>query len=350
MTGGCGFVGSNIARTWVRGDDARRAVVLDISSPDAAAVAWFSDVAGRVEFVQADLRDPLALAGVSSPETITHVVHAAMIAHVPEWERSDPRRFLDVNIGGTVNVLEWARALPALGRLVYVSTGGVYGDPTASSPSEPQPEDGPFNPPELYPISKLACEAIARRYAALFEIDLRITRLSGVFGPMERRTSGRTIMSAGHAIATAVSVGRPLRVSRRSLAAGGDFLSAEDIADGTVRLLTAPAHALHHDAYNLAFGTFTGLQELLEAAQLAAPALQIEIVDSADDADIDMDPGDRLARWNAYAIDRARADLGWAPRRLQAQLESYLSWVEGDRRRRGDTPSGGAQDPPDSAL
>jgi nucleoside-diphosphate-sugar epimerase len=260
-------------------------------------------------------------------------VHAAMIAHVPEWEREDPRRFLDVNIGGTVNVLEWARALPALERLVYISTGGVYGDPSPASPTGPQPEDGPFNPPELYPISKLACELIARRYAALFGLDIRITRLSGVFGPMERRTSGRTIMSAGHAIATALSEDRALRVTRRGVGAGGDFLSAEDIAEAMVRLLAAPAGALHHTVYNLAYGTFTGLRELLDAAQLAAPALRIELVDEDDEADIDMDPADRLARWNAYAIDRARADLGWAPRPLREQLAGYLGWVGGDPRR-----------------
>jgi nucleoside-diphosphate-sugar epimerase len=333
VTGGCGFVGSNILRAWLRGDDGRSAIAVDISSPDAAAVEWFADVAARLEFVQADLRDPLAFAGVSSPDTITHVVHAAMIAHVPEWEQSDPRRFLDVNIGGTVNALEWARTLPALERFVYISTGGVYGDPTAASPTGPQPEDGPFNPPELYPISKLACEAIARRYAALFGLDLRITRLSGVFGPMERRTSGRTIMSAGHAVASAICAGRPLRVSRRGLAAGGDFLSAEDIADGTVRLLTARADALHHAVYNLAFGTFTGLRELLDAAQTAAPALQIETAEPGGQTDIDMDPADRLARWNAYAIDRAEADLGWAPRPLREQISSYLTWVDGDARR-----------------
>ncbi len=305
---------------------------MDISGPDRAAREWFDDVAPRIEFAQADLRDRDALSRVSSPETITHVVHAAMIAHVPEWELSDPRRYLDVNIGGTVNALEWVRALPALVRVVYVSTGGVYGDPTAATPTGPQLEDGPFNPPELYPISKLASEAIARRYAELFGLDLRITRLSGVFGPMERRTVGRTIMSAGHAIASAVSADRPLRVSRRSLAAGGDFLSAEDIADGVVRLLEMPAAALHHDTYNLAFGTFTDLRDLLEAARSAAPGLTIEIVEP-ESADIDMNPGDRLARWNAYAIARARCDLGWAPRPLAEQLASYLHWVDRHRDR-----------------
>ena len=147
MTGGCGFVGSNIVRSWLRADGRRTAVALDISAPDAAAAEWFADVAERLELVQADLRDPLALAGVSSPETITHVVHAAMIAHVPEWERSDPRRFLDVNIGGTVNVLEWARELHGLERFVYISTGGVYGDPTPASPPGPSPRMGPSTRP-----------------------------------------------------------------------------------------------------------------------------------------------------------------------------------------------------------
>ena len=324
-------MGTNIVRAWLREDAGRRAVAVDISPPDAAAVEWFADVADRIDFVRSDLAAADPLAAVAAPETITHVVHAAMIAHVPEWERATPRRFLDVNIGGTVNVLEWARGLPALERLVYISTGGVYGDPTPASPTGPQPEDGPFNPPELYPISKLACENIARRYAELFALDLRIVRLSGVFGPMERRTSGRTIMSAGHAIASALVTGRPLRVTPRSLEAGGDFLSAEDIADGLVRLLTAHAAALRHDTYNLAYGSFTGLGELLDAARSVAPELQIDVVEPArDEADIDMNPADRLARWNAYAIDRARADLGWSPRPLRAQVGSYLQWVDGD--------------------
>lgn len=319
-------------RSWLSGGDDRSAVVVDISAPDAAAAEWFAGVASRVEFVQADLRAADALAAVSSPETVTHVVHAAMLAHVPEWELSAPRDFLDVNIGGTVNVLEWARALPALERIVYISTGGVYGDPSPGSPAGPQPEEGPFNPPEFYPISKFACEAICRRYAELFGLDLRITRLSGVFGPMERRTAGRTIMSAGHAIAAAVCEDRPLRVTGRSLEAGGDFLSAEDIAEGTVRLLTARACALRHDTYNLAFGTFTALRELIDAARLAVPALEIEVVE-AGAADIDMDPADRLARWNAYAIARAREDLGWQPRPLADQIATYLAWVDGDPRR-----------------
>lgn len=333
LTGGCGFVGPNIVRSWLAGGDDRSAVVVDIAAPDATATEWFSGVASRVEFVQADLRDPDALAAVSSPGTITHVVHAAIIAHVPEWEQATPRIFLDVNIGGTVNMLEWARALPALERFVYFSTGGVYGDPGPGSPTGPQPEEGPFNPPELYPISKFACEAICRRYAELFGLDLRITRLSGVFGPMERRTTGRTIMSAGHAIAAAVCADRPLRVSARSLEAGGDFLSSEDIGEGAVRLLTAPADALHHDTYNLAFGTFTALSELLDAARLAVPTLEIEVVEEGGAADIDMDPGDRLARWNAYAITRARTDLDWGPRPLADQIASYLAWVDRDPRR-----------------
>jgi nucleoside-diphosphate-sugar epimerase len=53
-------------------------------------------------------------------------------------------------------VLEWARTLLGLRRLIYLGTGGVYGEPSAASPAGPQPEEGPLDPPELYAVSKLA--------------------------------------------------------------------------------------------------------------------------------------------------------------------------------------------------
>ena len=323
ITGGCGFVGANIARTFLRALPDSEVVVLDIAGPDTVADTWFSDVASRIQFRRVDIQDRDLGTSVPDSDSVTHVVHSAMLAHVDPWEIADPRRYLDINIGGSVNVLEWARTLPNLRRFLYTSTGGVYGEPTDGSPSSPQPEDGPFNPPELYAISKMATEAILHRYADLFGFDARIVRLSGVFGPMERPTFGRTIMSAGHAIAAAVAEGRELRVSRRSFAAGGDFLSAEDIARGVHALLCARAPA--YDAYNLAFGTFTTVPELLDAAVLAAPTLRYVATDH--DADIDMDPANRRARWNAYDITRACEDLGWMPRPLTEQFASYFEWM-----------------------
>lgn len=328
VTGGAGLVASNVVRELLSADPRARAVVLDLAPLEGLIREYLAPFDGRVAYHRSDIRDVARLDAIPDAGSITHVVHAAMVAHVPDWERDDPRRFLDANVTGTVNVLEWARRLPRLRRFVYVSSGGVYGEPTRWSTDEPQPEDGPFNPPELYAISKLAAEQTARRYGELFGLDVRTVRLSGVFGPMERPTPGRALMSMPYALCRALCEDRAVRITERTMRAGGDFLSAEDVALAMRRILTAarPEHAV----YNIAFGRFTPVEELLDAACTAAPELRVELVGEPAGADVDMDPARRRARWNGYAIDRLRSELGWAPRPLRDQLASYLEWVGED--------------------
>jgi nucleoside-diphosphate-sugar epimerase len=151
---------------------------------------------------------------------------------------------------------------------------------------------------------------------------VRIVRLSGVFGPLERPTRGRAIMSPVWHLAEAVAADRALRVTAQTHAAGGDFLSAEDIAGAVALLLTAGG--LRHRVYNIAAGSFTTIAELAAAAGRAGSPVRLQTVDG--EADLDLDPGLRLARWNAYATDRLRADVPWEPRPLEEQLRTYLSW------------------------
>jgi UDP-glucose 4-epimerase len=244
---------------------------------------------------------------------------------VPEWERERPRAYVDVNVGGTATVLEWARTLPELRRFLYVSTGGVYGEQTVASSDAPQSEDGPLAPPELYPITKYASELIVRRYAELFGFDHRMVRLSGVFGPLERPTVSRTLMSPVCALVEAAVAGRPLRVSARALDSVGDHISAEDVADGLTRLALADVPA--YRTYNLAHGERTTFRELVACAAEAGLDVQVDVVDDPADAEIDQDPANRRARWNAYEIERARRDLGWEPRALAEQLRTYARFV-----------------------
>jgi nucleoside-diphosphate-sugar epimerase len=248
-----------------------------------------------------------------------------MVAHVPEWELERPRAYVETNVLGTANVLEWARTQTRLERFVYISTGGVYGEQSPASSETPQSEDGPLAPPELYAISKHASEQIVRRYGELFALDVRRVRLSGVFGPLERRTVSRTLMSPVHTLAHAALLGRPLTVTARTLDSVGDHISAEDVADGIASLARVPAPA--HDVYNLALGRLTTFRELLAAAEEAGAPVELEIVERAADAALDLDPANRRARWNAYDIARARADLGWEPRPLVEQLRTYVSWL-----------------------
>ena len=325
VTGGAGFVMSNVVRTLLEGDDDARAVVLDLGPRDAVATEFFAPFEHRLDWVTGDIRDAAALDRAFSFGAITHIVHGATLTHYPAWERENPARFLDVNVMGTAALLDRARRCADLRRFIYVSSGAVYGEPGPTSPAGPQPETGPFDLPEFYAISKFAAEQISRRYRELFGIDLVRVRFSGVFGPMERPTGGRVLMSAAYWMMRAHLERRPLGVTRRTLAAGGDFLSAEDVAGGVAALLNAPRCA--HEVYNIALGSFVSMPEVFEAFASVAPGFEHTVVDEAE-ADVTMDPENRLARWNAYAIDRICSDSNWRPRPLAEQLAGYLSWVE----------------------
>ena len=327
VTGACGFVMSNVVRTLFESDEEARAVILDLGPRDAVAKDFFAPFEHRLDWVTGDIRDAVALDRAFSFGEITHIVHGATLTHYPAWEREAPARFVDVNVMGTVSVLDRARRLSGLRRFIYVSSGAVYGEPIASSPAGPQPETGPFDLPEMYAISKFAAEQVSRRYRELFGMDLVRVRFSSVFGPMERPTGARALMSAPYWMMRAYLERRPLGVTRRTLVAGGDFLSAEDVASGVCALLHAPRCA--HEAYNIAYGSFVPMAEVFDAFRSIAPDFEQALVEEAE-ADVSMDPENRLARWNAYAIDRMTNDFGWRPRPLAEQLASYRRWVEAD--------------------
>ena len=172
---------------------------------------------------------------------------------------------------------------------------------------------------------------VARRYGELFGLDVVRVRFSGVFGPMERRTPARCLMSAPYHMVRAHLERRPLRVTRGTLAAGGDFLSSEEVGEGVAALLRAPRCA--YRAYNIAAGRFQTMEEVFGAFRSVAPGFELEVADESR-AEVAMNPEDRLARWNAYAIERMRDDVGWRPRPLPEQFGRYLGWVEEDPERR----------------
>lgn len=324
LTGGNGLVGANLSRRLLESEPDSELIVVDREAPGPLVIALLGERRSRVTFLQGNINDPAALDGLE-PDRVRLVIHAAMIAHVPEWEHTRPRDYVATNILGTANVLEWARTQTGLERVVYVSTGGVYGEQAPESSEAPQSEDGPLAPPELYAISKHASEQIVRRYGELFGLDVRRVRLSGVFGPLERRTISRTIMSPVHTVLQAGVLGQPVRVTPRTLLSVGDHISATDVADGLAALVRTPSPA--HDVYNLAHGELTTFTELIALAEQAGAPVDLRVVDDPAEAELDLDPANRRARWNAYDITRARADLGYTPRPLVEQLRHYVSWL-----------------------
>ncbi|HLY52499.1 MAG TPA: NAD(P)-dependent oxidoreductase [Steroidobacteraceae bacterium] len=336
VTGATGFVMSVIGRHWLDSDPNARLVVLDSSPLDAMAQRYFAPLLARMSVVIADVTRPDAWRAALVGLGITHIVHGATITPISrgsasearrEPEAESPARIIDVNVMGTVQVLEWARTLPSFRRFIYVSSGAVYKHHGPDRPGEPLPEDGYVMPRRLYGISKLASELITERYGDLFGIPVASVRPSSVYGTMDRVTRSRDMRHPPNRIAhMAVEGVRRVRVN--TLDAVGDYLHSEDLARAVVSLLRAPR--LRYSTYNVAYGAAVTLGDMVKWAAEKAPGFSAEIV-PADQADILADPTLRDGMWGAYDTSRIFGDTGWKPRPMREALHAYMDWILADR-------------------
>jgi UDP-glucose 4-epimerase len=337
VTGATGFVMSVLGRAWLDVNPRERLVVLDAAAPDAAAVRYFASVSERLDIVVADVTRPETWAHTLDAMDITHIVHGATVTPLSrgsaaearrEPEAEQPGRIIDVNVMGTVAVLDWARARSVPPRFIYVSSGAVYKHHGPDRPGEPLPEDGYVMPRRLYGISKLASELITERYGDLFGLSTTSVRLSSVYGTMDRVTASRNFRHVPNRIAH-MAVEGVKRVRVNTLDAVGDYIHAEDVARAICALLRASA--LRYSTYNVAAGVTTTVGELVAWAGEKAPGFHAEIV-ADEDADILQDASLRDGMWGAYDISRIGAETGWKPRPVREALHAYMDWIAAQRR------------------
>jgi nucleoside-diphosphate-sugar epimerase len=323
ITGGTGFVMSNLARHWLEANPAATAVVLAAAAWDPTVERFFAPVRDRLTFVQADVLDPAAWERLVDGHDITHSVRGATITPLDSAsENAQPRQILEVNIMGTVNALEFARRLPSLRRFIYVSSGAVYGEAVPGTPDVPVTEDGHLAPAEFYGITKFASELITHDYGQPSGLPVIGVRLSGVYGPTDRATPARKVESRVYRLVHLALAGRPLKV--KSFEAGGDWIHAQDVARALSALLAAPE--LKHATYNIAQGEFTTLAEMVEIVRAVVLGLRKWVTPEAD-ADIAQVPSRRLGRWIDYDNSRLRDECGCRPRPIRVALQSYVAWV-----------------------
>jgi UDP-glucose 4-epimerase len=336
ITGATGFVMSVLGREWLDAHPSERLVVLDAAPLDAAAQAYFAPVSDRLDVVVADVTRPDTWRAALTHHAITHVVHGATVTPLSrgtaaeaqrEPEADAPARIVDVNVMGTVAVLEWARTIPDLRRFIYVSSGAVYKHHGPDRPGEPLPEDGYVMPRRLYGISKLASELITERYGDLFGLSTASVRLSSVYGTLDRVTASRNFRHVPNRIAHLAIEGRPC-VRVNTLAAVGDYVHAEDVARGIMALLDA--ERLRYSVYNIAAGKTATIGELVAWAAEKVPGFHAEVV-APESADILQDPNLAGGMWGAYDISRIAAETGWRPRATRDALHSYMDWIAANR-------------------
>jgi UDP-glucose 4-epimerase len=281
VTGGAGFIGSHVVDALVeRGDDV---VVLDDLS------------SGRVEnvnpgarLVKADVRDADAVTDAfdkAKPDTCFHLAAQADV----RVSVARPVFDAEVNLIGTINVLEAARAGDT--HIVFSSTGGaIYGE--CEGPAD---EDSPRLPLAAYGASKLAGEEYLGTWSRLYGAQHVALRLGNVYGPRQD--------PHGEAGVVAIFFGRIANGQELHIFGDGrqtrDYVFVGDVVVATLAAAEGPA-----GVYNIGTGIETSVLELAEACRRAS-GIQAEVV---------FDPP-RMGELARSVLDpgRAEAVLGFRP-------------------------------------
>jgi len=245
VTGGAGFIGSNLVDEIVAGGRSCH-IVDDLSNgkkknihPDAA-------------FHQIDIRDRAALQSAveaAKPATIFHLAAQADVRKAVEQPEFDA----EVNIIGTINVLEAARSVGA--RVVFASTGGAgYGE--YEGLAVPSPETSETRPLSHYGMSKMAGEGYLGTYRRLYGMETAVLRLGNVYGPRQD--------PHGEAGVVAIFCGKLLDGDPPRVFGDGrqtrDYVFVGDVVRGFLAAETAPNGTL----VNIGSGQETTVVDLID--------------------------------------------------------------------------------------
>ena len=287
ITGGAGFIGSNLAHALVaRGESVR--ILDDFSTGRPQNLQGIED---RVEVLRGDIRDPAAVA--QAVRGIEVILHQAALNSNPRSIK-EPGATNAVNVDGTLRLLEAARAAGTR-RVVYASSSSVYSD----GPPLPKTEDLPLSPKAPYGVSKLAAEQYCRVFTQVYGLETVSLRYFNVFGPRQHPDSEYAAviprflrrMLAGH---------RPVIFGDGEQSR--DFTPVENVV--AANLLAAEAAHGIGETFNIAAGRPSTLNELAAwLNQLLGTSLD-PIYEPPRPADI---------RHSYAAIRKAETLLGYRP-------------------------------------
>jgi UDP-glucose 4-epimerase len=294
VTGGAGFIGSNLVDALVaRGDDVH--VLDDLSKGRRERVA------ADAELHVADVREPDPVFAAVRPETVFHLAAQADVRVSVERPDLDA----DVNVLGTVRVLEAARRSGA--RVVFASTGGaIYGE--CDGPVTEAAERRPLAP---YGTSKLCGEEYVATWNRLYGTGHVVLRLANVYGPRQEP----------HGEAGVVAIFMGLLHDGGTPRIYGDGTQTRDyvfVEDVVTAMLAAAAH--DGGVFNIGTGTETSVLDLYAAVERASGVSR-----EADFAEA------RLGELRRSVLDISRAEhaLGWRPAHPLADgLARTWAWVE----------------------
>jgi len=294
VTGGAGFIGSHLADALLdRGDDV--VIVDDLSSGSLENIA--SALSAGAELIEGSILDRALMDRTIQsfkPNTVFHFAAQGNVRHSTD----NPVKDAELNVVGTLNVIEASRTI-GLDRFVFASSGGaIYGEPEVL----PAPETGAIDPMSHYGLSKLAAERYLLLYRRMYMFNSVSLRLSNVYGPRQNPKGESGVISI---FGELVRDGKPPVVFGDG-AQTRDYVYVDDVV---VAILAAAANDTE-GAINLGSGVETSLLDLLNAIVEATPTIQGPL---AGEAAPEFLPARRdEVKRNVLDTSRAAELLGWS--------------------------------------
>ena len=250
VTGGAGFIGSNVAEALVR----RREKVRIFDDFSSGKRHNLRDFAADVEVVEGDLRDMAAVQ--RAVKGVTGVYHQAALRSVPR-SVDNPLATNDVNITGTLQLLMACREA-GVKRVVAASSSSVYG----ANEELPKREEQMLMPVSPYAASKLAGEHYCRIFSKLYGLETVSLRYFNVFGP--RQDPDSQYAAVVPLFIQAALDGVPLTVHGDGMQSR-DFTYIDNVVQANLRAMEAPG--VGGEAFNIACGSRYTLMDIVHAVE-----------------------------------------------------------------------------------
>lgn len=317
IAGGQGFVGLNLGQQLLS-----QGHPVGLFGPDTAPPAFketLQQLPGELTLMEGDVSNADDIGHALTSFRPERVVNAAAITAGLDRERTSARRIIEVNLLGTIEVLE-ACLRHQIPRLVQLGTGSVFGQ--AGRWSDWLDEDSSAAMPEsLYGISKFAAERACIRYATQRGLDVTTLRLGTVFGRWEYSTGVRDTLSIPLQLLKAAYAKEPAVVLRDC---ADDWVYSVDVARGIVAALCAIR--VPRPLYHLSAGRRWDIARWCQLMARAFPDFQYEIVDDPSQCTIGKNASPKRS---PMRIDRVQTDLGYEPAyQMEVAFADFLQWGE----------------------
>ena len=308
VTGGAGFIGSNLAEHLLSRDFSI-VVIDDLSTGKEENLAGWSEKAGsRFEFIRADINETDLLRRTF--KGVTYVFH---LAAIPSVARSvdNPAATQAANINGTLSILTAARDA-GVKRVISASSSSIYGD----DPNLPKKEERIGKCLSPYALSKYVTEEYGRLFYQLYGLETVSLRYFNVFGPRQDPKSDYAAVIPR--FSTRVLAGQPPIVYGDGEQTR-DFTYIANVIDANWKAATCPNIA--GEAFNIGCGTRTSLNQLIEKMNAILSSRIKPTYEAPRQGDV---------RHSLADVSKAEKMIGYSPATsLETGLRHVLGWYRG---------------------